>query len=81
MPHNSDDCLLQHSSEGSMHHVSLQLCLQIIRKEVPNGELPPAEAYLQVAREQRQQRAADRGSQAERLFGALPMAQTRSLAS
>ena len=64
-----------------MHHVSLQPCLQIIRKEVPSGELPPAEAYMRVAQEQRQQRTADRGSQAERLFGALPMAQARSLAS
>jgi hypothetical protein len=58
----------------------LLLCLQIIRKEVPNGELPPAEAYMQAAREQRQQRAVDRGGQAERLFGALPMTQARSLA-
>lgn len=64
-----------------MHQYHVHPCLQIIRKEVPNGELPPAEAYMHVAREQRQQRAADRGGQAERLFGALPMAQARSLAS
>jgi hypothetical protein len=63
----------------SMHCQGLRLCVQIIRNEIAHGELPPAEAYLQAAHEQRQQRTLDRGSQAERLFGALPMTQARSL--
>jgi hypothetical protein len=37
IPGNEDD-------ESAMHHRCLQLCMQIIRKEVPSGELPPAEA-------------------------------------